>query len=195
MKGSKIDTEIKRINRQITQAARIFGTDSRLYQHYETILSGGASEAGLTRTNKTGLIQLSRSKSAISEIQNITAYQKMLFRLSNTQTVAKQKEMILMRYEERTGEKPKTRAEKEKAIAEYYEYNTIEFDLFDKLQQVYKLQKEEGGVEYKGMTTIKKLSKGHETTTEQLKEMLKVADKIVSGEDREIIKNAGFHRW
>ena len=195
MKSAKdIDNELKRINGQIQQAAKVFGTESRLYKHYETILEA-ASEAGLTRVNKAGQTVLSRSKAAISEYGKITAYQKMLTRLSATQTVQKQKQMIYMRYEERTGIKPKSREMKEQVLSEYQTYNEVEMDLFDKLQEVYKLEKQEGGITFKGTAEIKKLSKGHDTKTADLQKMLKIANSIVDGENREILENAGFHRW
>ena len=191
-----IDNEIKRINRQIAQAAKLFGKESRLYQQYETILSGGLAQAQLTRENKSGVIQLKRTKAALYEFENITSYQKGIKNLSRMQTVKESQQAMIAAFEQRTGQTVKTKEERKAAISEELSlYNNITEKLFDKLGQIYQKQDDMGGIKYKGMRDIEKLSKGTWTSTEDLQEMIKIADKILNDENAEILENAGFDRW
>lgn len=187
MTTKEIDNEIKRINRQITQAAKVFGKDSRLYQQYESILfprSGtGIGQGLLTRENKSGIIQISRSKRSLQEIADISNYQRGLDQLSRMQTVQQAKEKMIEKYTERTGITVKTAAEKKEAIqAEIENYQTIQAVLADKLHIIYQLEDEMGGLKTVGHTMIEEMSKGHWNSTKELKDMIEVANKTIAGE-------------
>lgn len=196
MTQREIDNEIKRINRQITQAAKVFGKDSRLYQQYETLLfpkSGAGIGQGvifqgekaqfMTRENKQGVIQISRSKRAIEQIEMISQFQKNLQQLSKMQTVQKTKEKIIEKYQERTGIELKTAAEKKAALQEELDnYRILQDKLFNKLQAIYALENQMGGMKSKGHTMIDSISKGHWTSTKELEQMIDIAEKTLNGE-------------
>lgn len=193
MTRRQIDNEIKRINRQIVQAVKVFGMDSRLYHQYEAILFPKAQNGlagGLhVKQNKAGIWQISRSKRTLEQVENITAYQKNLKNLGRVQTVAKVKEETLKSYERRTGNKPKSAKEKNVAVKEESRlYKNISDTLNYWLEEMYKVEKERG-VTFKNHLEIKKLSGGPWTKTKDMLEMIRLAKEAVENENAETVSN------
>ncbi len=194
-----IDNMIKRINRKIRSYASI-GTDSRHYQLIESIFDlGGKSKDAQSRSwatmsgemtlqTKDGTIQLSRSKSALNMYQ-ISDYQRVLQQLDRMESAAKARRTALKAYKARTGQTPTNAAERDAAIREEVDhYNKIQKRLEKSLGELYKIEKNRG-IEFKAHEDIKAKSKGRWTTSQTLEEMLDMADKVISGEDQQIVRN------
>lgn len=194
---AEIDREIKRINRQITQAAKTFGKESRYYQNYEAMLfprSGtGIGSGNLVRYNKNGIIQISRGKQAVAEIGAVTGYQKALFHLGNVPTVKETKEKMIKSYEERHNVKVKRKEDIARVIIEERnEFNALEKTLSMALGQMYEAEKN-GGFRFVNHNEIDDLSKGRYTDKETLERMKELAEDTQK-EGAKIVKNslAGF---
>ena len=196
-----IDNELRRINRQIQQAAKIYGTESQLFKQYNTLLSSKglqhASPASLdyVRENKAGLPQLKRDKETIEFIQKGVGARGIM-QLGRLPTVQSYTEALVKNYQSRTGQKVKKRSEiRQAAIEEARNYSGLSERLNNVLSSVYKLQKE-SGVIYKGIEEIKNKSKGYWTSGETLQEMIDIAEEIVSGENRKAVEQADkFLGW
>lgn len=183
-----LDREIKRINRQITQAAKTFGKDSRLYGQYESALfpksGNGLGGALLTRENKAGVIQISRSKSSLLQIQALTSYQKQVENLSKMQTVAETKQKMIEAYERRTGVKVKGREMKEDVVyGETLAYRNLQTLIEKHLKDMYELENK-SGLEFLKHDEIRKLSKGRWTSEADLKRMNQLALEVTKAGDR-----------
>lgn len=195
----KLDALIKRINRKIQSYATI-GTDSRHYQLIESIFDlGGKSKDAQSRSwatmsgemtlqSKQGFIQLSRSKAALNMYQ-ISDYQRVLQQLDRMESAAKARRTALKSYKQRTGETPKTAAERDAAIrSEVDHYNKVQKRLEKALGELYALEKKRG-IEFKAHEDIKAKSKGRWTQSQTLEEMLDMAEKVTRGEDQRIVTN------
>ena len=194
-----IDNMIKRINNKIRSYASI-GTDSRHYQLIESIFDiGGKSKDAHSRSwstlsgemtlqDKNGTLQLSRSKAALNMYQ-ISDYKRVLQQLDRMESAAKARRTALKAFKSRTGQSPKTAKERDEAIrAEVDHYNKIQKRLEKSLGELYRIEKERG-IEFKAHEDIKSKSKGRWTSSQTLEEMLDLADKVIAGEDDQIVKN------
>lgn len=194
-----IDNMIKRINRKIQSYATI-GTDSRHYQLIESIfdIGGKSKEAAgrswatfsgeMTLQDKNGVMQLSRSKAALNMYQ-ISDYQRVLQQLDRMESAAKARRTALKAFKARTGKTPKTAKERDEAIrSEVDHYNNVQKRLEKSLGELYKIEKERG-IEFKAHEDIKAKSKGRWTSSQTLEEMLDLADKVIAGEDSQIVSN------
>lgn len=195
----EIDNMIKRINNKIRSYASI-GTDSRHYQLIESIFDiGGKSKDAsgrswstlsgeMTLQTKDGTLQLSRSKDALNMYQ-ISDYKRVLQQLDRMESAAKARRTALKAFKARTGQTPKTAKERNEAIrSEIDHYNKIQKRLEKSLGELYKIEKERG-IEFKAHEDIKAKSKGRWTSSQTLEEMLNLADKVIAGEDQQIVKN------
>ena len=194
-----IDNMIKRINNKIRSYASI-GTDSRHYQLIESIFDiGGKSKDAQSRSwstlsgemtlqDKNGTLQLSRSKAALNMYQ-ISDYKRVLQQLDRMESAAKARRTALKAFKSRTGQTPKTAKERDEAIrSEVDHYNKIQKRLEKSLGELYRIEKERG-IEFKAHEDIKSKSKGRWTSSQTLEEMLDLADKVIAGEDDQIVKN------
>lgn len=192
-----IDNAIRRINRQITQAARIFGTQSRLYQQYETLLHGytesgkrrkveAPTQAGLVRENKAGIPQIQRSRKALEMIRTGAAANAIM-QLQRMQTVKQAKAATVAAYEKRTGQKVKGASAVMAAIkSEVESYEKTQGRLSNALAEMYRIEKERG-IKFKSHDDIKAMSKGRWTSQETLDEMINLAEQTVNAENAAIV--------
>lgn len=184
--------EIDRINRQIRQAAAVFGTESGLYKHYLTLIAPGSQISfghDMVRENAQGIIQLSVSRKSIVQMTQYSQYKKRLEMLGKVPTVQATREQYIKSYEERTGKKVKSRSDRQKAIQSVHEeLRGLFYDVNALLEQYYALEKKTGG-RFVNHTKLKQLSKGHRSGIATLKKMKETLEKTISGEDAEIVKN------
>lgn len=193
-----IDRELSRINRQIKQAYKTFGKESRLYQQYETLLyTGGKGKGGkdktapagyqtLVRYNKDGVPQLARSKAAINLVQHGGAANAIM-QLGRMQTVQAAKNAMVSAYEKRTGQKVRGAAAKAAAVqSEVSLYNETQGKLSAALAEMYKIERERG-VRLKAHEDIKAMSKGRWTSQETLNDMIAAAEQAAAQEDAAIV--------
>ena len=196
-KELQIKREIDRINRQIRQAYKKFGKDSRLYQQYETLLYMGKTPVSSmrgknfegVRHTKEGIAQISLSKSAIWEFSNLTYYEKQLKMLGRMQTVESAQKAMLKAYETREGVKLRTPKDKKAAL----EYETQRYLLMEKsfdigLNKLYEIEKQRG-IRLKAHEDIKKLSKGRWTSEDDFQKMYEILDNALHDEQAEIVKD------
>lgn len=196
----EIDNLIRSINRQMSQAAKTFGTDHHLYRRYEAIISGFAHEnakkashtsledAYLVRWNKDGVLQLTRSKADLDQYQ-ITAYKRVLKQLAKQQKVKDVKKHVLEAYKRMTGITPKTAAEKRAAIAEQLDIEGTAQRSFSKVRdRVYEII-EQRGISFQAVEEVKAISKGSFTSYADLARMTEKYEAVLKGEDKRILEN------
>lgn len=196
----EIDNLIRSINRQMSQAAKTFGTDHHLYRRYEAIISGFSHEnakkashtsledAYLVRWNKDGVLQLTRSKADLDQYQ-ITAYKRVLKQLAKQQKVKDVKKHVLEAYKRMTGITPKTSAEKRAAIAEQLDIEGTAQRSFSKVRdRVYEII-EQRGISFQAVEEVKAISKGSFTSYADLARMTEKYEAVLKGEDKRIIEN------
>lgn len=196
----EIDNLIRSINRQMSQAAKTFGTDHHLYRRYEAIISGFSHEnakkashtsledAYLVRWNKDGVLQLTRSKADLDQYQ-ITAYKRVLKQLAKQQKVKDVKKHVLEAYKRMTGITPKTAAEKRAAIAEQLDIEGTAQRSFSKVRdRVYEII-EQRGISFQAVEEVKAISKGSFTSYADLARMTEKYESVLKGEDKRIIEN------
>ena len=196
-KELQIKREIDRINRQIRQAYKKFGKNSRLYQQYETLLYIGKTPVSSmrgknfvgVRYTKEGIAQISLSKSAIWEFSNLTYYEKQLKMLGRMQTVESAQKAMLRAYETREGVQLKTAKDRKAAL----EYETARYQLAEKsfqagIDKLYEIEKKRG-VRLKAHEDIKRLSKGRWTSEEDFQKMFEILQKALEDENAEIVKD------
>lgn len=175
--------QIERINFQLRSIAKEFGTESRLYKHYENFLTSTRkntlAEAGLLRETSGGVLQLRADKRAVKEYQ-YSAYQKALNRVGRFQTVGQRKQQMLRAYQKRTGTdlSDATRREIRAAYTEEKDYEkTVYETVNDTLYKYYELEKKVGnGKELVSHDDLRRLSKGSHTDPKDLEEMLRIAN-------------------
>lgn len=189
-----IDAMIKRINRKIAGIAKL-GSESRQYQQIMTVLgddaerSWGTMSGEMTLQNKKGYLQLSRSKAALG-LYSLDQYQRALRQIDRMQSASAARKAMIEAYKARTGIKVKTKAEKEAAVqAELLWYQQMQGKLERALMEMYRIEAERS-IYFEGHREIKKKSKGRWTSSEELEEMLDIAQRIANEEDQRIIKNA-----
>lgn len=174
--------KIERINYQIRSAVKELGTNSRLYNQYENMLTSTRKntlgEGGFLRETSSGILQLRVDKRAIREYLNYTAYEKAVDRLNKFQTVGKVKENMIKAYQKRTQISVKTRAERKAAFESEKKLDNYLFSELDRiLYQYYKLEDELGnGREFVSHDKIRSMSNGFWTSQDDLHEMLKIAN-------------------
>ena len=187
-----VKREIDRVNRQIREAVKAFGQDSRLYHQYvNTIAPRGLIGFGvdMVRETKEGVIQLSVSKKSIREMMNYSQYQKRLQQLGRLQTVQQAKQQYLKSAELRKGRKAKTRAEKKEFLESAIKRTNVLFGKVSDLWfQYYELERK-AGEKFKSHDEIKALSKGYWTTEEDLEKMIQKLETEINAERHEAVKN------
>lgn len=187
-----IKREIDRINRQIRSAAAVFGTESGLYKHYMTLIAPDSKISfghDMVRENKQGIIQLSLSRKSIVQMQQFTQYSKRLQQLGKVPTVQATRQQYIKSYEERTGEKVKTRSQEAAAISSVREeLKGLFYDVSTLLEQYYSLERKQGG-RFVSHDTLKGLSKGYRSTAKDLQAMKDLLEATMAGEDRAIVTN------
>lgn len=190
--GFEITTEreIKRINFQIQQTAKIFGKQSSQYAYYESMLT--KLEGGkFARYNKQGVVQISRTKTAVSQLTEKGATgQKALTKLSKQKTVKEQLQRAQQRYTKRTGVSPKTAKEKQAAQYEQIAYEkNLQDELNSTLREYYKHLSEKGQGLTETQIQLRSISKGKRTKNEDLQTMINIAKEAIQKEDYEITNN------
>lgn len=190
--GFEISTEreIKRINEQIKQTAKIFGKQSSQYSYYESMLTkldGGK----FARFNKQGVVQISRTKTAVSQLtEKGTTEQRALTKLSKQKTVKEQLQKAQERYTKRTGVTLKTAKEKKAAQYEQIAYEkNIQEELDSTLKEYYKHLSENGQGLTETQIQLRSISKGKRTKNEDLQTMINIAKEAIKQEDYEITNN------
>ena len=194
-----IDRELSRINRQIKQAYKIFGSEGRLPEQYSTLLetrargslrAQAAEDAGLIRYDKNGVPQISRSTKALSIIQANKTAQRAVKQLGRMQTVQHAKESMLKAFEKRTGKTVgKSRQAKKEALQEEIKHYSTKQGEFNRTKdEMYKLETKYG-IRFKAHDELKMMSKGHWTSDKLLQDMQDKVNAVLSGEDRRIQKN------
>lgn len=187
-----VKREIDRVNRQIREAVKAFGEESRLYHQYlNTIAPKGLIGFGvdMVRETKEGVIQLSVSKKSIREMLNYSQYQKRLQQLGRLQTVQQAKQQYLRSAEIRKGRKAKSRAEKKEFLESAIQRTNVMFGkVSDLWQQYYELEKKTGE-KFKSHEEIKALSKGYWTSEEDLEKMADMLQQEIQQERHEAVKN------
>lgn len=175
--------QIERVNYQLRAIAKEFGTQSRLYRHYENFLTSTKkntlADAGLIRETKEGaVLQLRADKKAVREYQ-YTAYQKALGRIGKFATVGQRKKEMLEAFQARTGQELQTQADRRAAYLEEKEFErTVYETVNDVLYKYYELEKKLGdGKEFVSHDKLRELSMGSNTDPEDLKQMVEVAKK------------------
>lgn len=184
--------EVEKINYQIRQAASQLGTNSRLYQQYESILTPrkrpGLTHGLMAAHNKAGVLQLSIKKKDIKQYV-LGSYARDLKQLGKMPTIGQVKQEMIKAYETRTGEKIKTRAERKAAYEKEKSYDQGLFDqLTELLGRYYELEKKLG-VEFVSHQKLRDLSKGIFTSQDDLKEMLRIVTEELEKEHREIAED------
>lgn len=175
--------QIERINFQLRSIAKEFGTNSRLYKHYENFLTSTGKntlvEGGLLRETSSGVLQLRADRRSIVEYQ-YTAYQKALNRVGRFQTVGQRKQQMLRAYEKRKGINLEgaSRSDIRGAYAEEKDFEkTVYETVNDTLYKYYELEKKIGnGKEFVSHDELRKLSKGSNTLAQDLQKMVDIAN-------------------
>lgn len=187
-----IKREIDRINRQIREAVKAFGEDSRLYKQYLNVIAPkGLIGFGMdmVRETKAGVIQLSVSKKAIKEMKDYTAYQKRLQQLGRLQTVQQAKQQYLKSAELRKGRAARSRAEKKEWLEAAIHRTNVLFGKVSELWfQYYELERK-AGEKFKSHEEIKALSKGYWTSEEDLEKMIEKLESEIQNERHEAVHN------
>ena len=193
--ASELNTlrKIERINYQLRAIANEFGTNSRLYKHYENFLTStrknSLADAGLIRETKSGaVLQLRADKKAVREFAEYTAYQKALNRVAKFQTVGQRKAQMLETFGKRKGVdiSRMRQAERRKALQEEKEYERYVYEVFnDVLYKYYELEKKVG-FEFESNAELRKLSEGSRTTPENMKKMLDIMQAELDSETHKV---------
>lgn len=184
-----IKRELDRINRQIRESARQFGTDSRLFGQYTTLLQPFYHEPvnkdlALVRESKSGIPQLSLSRRAIEYIEDDKIVQQYLKQMTRQQTVQQAKAQYIEAYKVKHGitKDIRSRADRAAAFAEMVEdEKTLFNDVSNGLLEYYKYYK-------KG--TLASMSKGYWSSESDLKAMLAKIKEGLENEKKQVITNA-----
>lgn len=188
--------KIERINYQLRAIAKEFGTNSRLYRHYENFLTSTKkntlADGGLIRETKSGaVLQLRADKAAVRDYQ-YTAYLKALNRLGKFQTVGERKQQMLRAYSKRTKADldKMNRSERRAAYKEEKQYEKNVYEVInDTLFRYYKLEDDIGnGKEFASHDDLRRLSKGIYTDAKDLEEIIRIANAELEAEEH-IIKD------
>ena len=186
--------QIERINYQLRQAVKEFGTDSRIYNQYENMLTSTRkntlADAGLIRETSTGILQLRADKRAIREYMNYTAYEKSVDRLLKMQTVGQVKQAMIDAYSARTKMSVKTRAERKAAFESEKRLDNHLFAELDRILYLYyKLENEIGnGRELASHDQLRAISTGFWSSHEDLQEMLRIANAELKANEHKVKK-------
>ena len=196
-KELEIKREIDRINRQIRQANRKLGFESRLAQQYQQLLTSGKTAISTmrgkgfegVRFTKDNIPQISASKTAIWEFENLSYYSKQLKRLGKMQTVESAQKSMIKAYESRTGQTVKGAKAKQAVLeSEKARYRLTEKAFESALFKLYEIENKRG-FRLKAHEDIKKISRGRWTSEEDLEEMFDIIEKAVENENAEIVKD------
>ena len=185
--------QIQAINYQIRQVAAEFGTDSRLYKQYESMLFPrrrvGLGQARMTDVNAKGIVQIKAGKSFVRQYV-ITAYTRELNRLSKMRTVGQEKQSMIEAYELRTKKKVKTRAERAAVVKEMIEKRSLFDEVNEYAGKYYELEKKLApGMEFASHRKLRELSKGYWSSDEDLKDMIKIMKKELKAEKHRVTKD------
>lgn len=171
-----LDNEIRRINKQISETARIFGFDSSQYQRYENLILSSKTfdkNTNLFRLEEGKRIQLKRSKSALNAFKNISQYSKAVEKLSKEKTVGEQKKKFFEKYKEENKDRKITRKELESKFKEAVRAASATNALIEKyLSKLYDFE-EKLGYETELHQKIREISRGSWTSPEEKDEMIR----------------------
>ena len=171
-----IDNEIRRINKQISETARICGFDSSQYQRYENLILSSKTfdkNTNLFRLEEGKPIQLKRSKSALNAFKNISQYSKAVEKLSKEKTVGEQKKKFFEKYKEENKDRKITRKELESKFKEAVRAASATNALIEKyLSKLYDFE-EKLGYETELHQKIREISRGSWTSPEEKDEMIR----------------------
>lgn len=171
-----LDNEIRRINKQISETARIFGFDSSQYQRYENLILSSKTfdkNTNLFRLEEGKPIQLKRSKLALNAFKNISQYSKAVEKLSKEKTVGEQKKKFFEKYKEENKDRKITRKELESKFKEAVRAASAINALIEKyLSKLYDFE-EKLGYETELHQKIREISRGSWTSPEEKDEMIR----------------------
>lgn len=185
--------QIERINYQLRAVAKEFGTQSRLYKHYENFLTSTKkntlADAGLIRETKSGgVLQLRADKASVLEMGRYSAYEKAVSRLQKFPTVGQRKQEMIEAYGRRKGVSVKGKREQAEA---YKQERQFELEVYEKVNDVlykyYELEKQVGnGKEFESHNELRRLSRGSHTSPEDLARMVEIAQREIDAEAHNI---------
>ena len=171
-----LDNEIRRINKQISETARIFGFDSSQYQRYENLILSSKTfdkNTNLFRLEEGKPIQLKRSKSALNAFKHISQYSKAVEKLSKEKTAGEQKKKFFEKYKEENKDRKITRKELESKFKEAVRAASATNALIEKyLSKLYDFE-EKLGYETELHQKIREISRGSWTSPEEKDEMIR----------------------
>lgn len=188
------DAMIRRANTQLRGAAKAFGLQSKEYADMEKkILHAyqGDFDRYLKKDPATGALQVRRTAENVRiaayrpDKKHRTAEGKALEQITSNMTVQQKKDRLLSDYESRTGNKPKTKAEKDTAVKEQRDYmDSLGGTFRQELTALYELEKQLG-YPLQALDDIRDLSQGGGTDQETLEEMERIASEELASDYHE----------
>lgn len=170
-----LDNEIRRINKQIVETARVFGYDSSQYQRYENLIMSAKTfdkNESLFRLEEGKPIQLRRSKAALEAFKNIPQYNKAVEKLSKEKTVGEQKKKFFEKYKADNQGRKITRKELEEKFKEAVRLSSTTHALIEKyLSKLYDFE-EKLGYETELHQKIREISRGSWTSPDEKNDIL-----------------------
>lgn len=177
------DAMIRRANTQLRAAGQVFGFQSEEYRTLEQkVMSAFSGEFGRYLTkDATGATQIRRTAENVRMVahrpdgKHRTPEGKAVEQITKNMTVQQKKARLLSDYESRTGNKPKTKAEKDAAAREQAGYvDELGSGFRQNLQALYNKEKEMG-YPLQAIDEIRALSQGGGTDSDTLERMAEIA--------------------
>lgn len=184
--------EIQRVNRQIREAANVFGKHSGLYRQYQTLIAPyGKIGFGIDQVRETadGVLQLSTGRRQVKEMLLYTQYQNRLQRLGKMPTVHQVKQQYLKAHEVRSGKKVKGRKAQKEVFENLVNEENLLFREADELwQDIYKRIRQTGErpVEW---AELKSLAKSARSDIDSLRRMVELQKEVLAKERWEAVRN------
>jgi len=184
------DAMIRRANTQLRAAAATFGTQSAEYGAMERkIISAFSGDFDrYLKKDVTGAVQIRRTAENVRIVamrpdkKHRTAEGKTVEQITKHMTVREKKKRLLSDYETRTGNKPKSKEEKESAVKEQYTFvDALGGEFRKNLEALYDLERQVG-YPLKAIDEIRNLSQGGGTDPETLEQMNDIAIEALSQE-------------
>ncbi len=184
------DAMIRRANTQLRAAAAAFGTQSAEYGAMEKkVISAFSGDFDrYLKKDATGAVQIRRTAENVRTVamrpdkKHRTAEGKAVEQITTNMTVQEKKKRLLADYENRTGNKPKTKAEKDAAVKDQYTYvDAVGSEFRNNLEALYNLEKAVG-YPLQAIDEIRNLSQGGGTDPETLEQMNDIAIEALSQE-------------
>lgn len=177
------DAMIRRANTQLRSAGKVFGFQSKEYAELEKkVMTAFSGEFGRYLTkDATGATQIRRTAENVRMVahrpdgKHRTPEGKAVEQITKNMTVQQKKARLLSDYEARTGNKPKTKAEKDAAAKEQAGYvDELGSGFRADLQALYNLEKQMG-YPLQAIDEIRNLSQGAGTDPDTLEQMAAIA--------------------